>query len=314
MTSDKNTLKQLVILSGKGGTGKTTLSAALMHLTSESALGGGVFVDADVDAANLALVSQAQILESHLFTGSQAAIINTNKCSRCGICFDVCRFNAVHKPMNENERYYINALLCEGCAACYHACPESAIRMNEQTDGEWYHSLTPYGHQFHAELFPAAENSGKLVTLIKQHAKLFAQDHQLPLMIVDGPPGIGCPVISASAGADLALLVAEPGVSGLHDLERIIQTLKHFRIPALVSINKADLYPKGKEEIYRLASEHDYQVIGEIPFDDIIPKAMVNALPITRYSPESPSSQSIRRIWEVIQLSLFEKEIEDGGD
>jgi len=311
MTSNRRTLKQLVILSGKGGTGKTTISAALMHLTSESTL-EGVFVDADVDAANLALVSQAQKLESHLFTGSKLAVINADKCSHCGVCYDVCRFNAVDKQQDEQFKYQINALLCEGCAACYHACPESAIRMNEQTDGEWYHSMTPYGHQFHAELFPAAENTGKLVTLIKQHAKLFAQDHQLQLMIVDGPPGIGCPVISASAGADLALLVAEPGVSGIHDLERIIQTLQHFNIPALVSINKADLYTKGTNDIHKLTSNYAYEVIGEIPFDNAIPKAMVNALPVTRFAPESPSSQAIKHLWKRIQLALFDTEIMNG--
>jgi len=307
MTSNPRILKQLVILSGKGGTGKTTISAALIHLISESAL-EGVFVDADVDAANLALVTEAQKLESHPFTGSKLAVIDSARCSNCGICYDACRFNAVDKLKDEKKKCHINELLCEGCAACFHACPESAISMHEQTDGEWYHSMTPYGHQFHAELFPAAENTGKLVTLIKQHAKLFAQDHELQLMIVDGPPGIGCPVISASAGANLALLVAEPGVSGIHDLERIIQTLEHFNIPALVSINKADLYPKGTKEIHKLASDYAYEVIGEIPFDDAIPKAMVHALPVTRFSPESVSSQAIKLIWKKLQLSLFDKE------
>jgi len=301
-------LKQLVILSGKGGTGKTTLSAALMHLISQSS-SKGVFVDADVDAANLALVTEAKILETHPFTGSQVAQINSDECTMCGICYDVCRFNAVKEPMETNDSYKVNELLCEGCAACFHSCPVSAIRLIKQQDGEWYHSLTPYGHQFHAELFPAAENTGKLVTTIKQNAKLFAEDHQLPLMVIDGPPGIGCPVISASAGADLALLVAEPGVSGIHDLERIIKTLQHFKIPALVCINKADLYDKGSEDIQQLARDYSYEVIGEIPFDKAIPQSMVNAQPITRFAPGSEASQIIQKIWKKIEMELFQESV-----
>ena len=276
-----------------------------MHLMSASAI-KGVFVDADVDAANLALVTNAVIQETHLFTGSQTAIINAAKCTACGVCETVCRFNAILPPQEALETtYQTNPLLCEGCAACVHACPESAIEMKQQQDGEWYRSLTPYGPQFHAELFPAAENTGKLVTTIKQHAKLFAEDHQLPLMIIDGPPGIGCPVISASAGADLALLVAEPGLSGIHDLERIIQTLQHFNIPAFVCINKADIYEKGTQDIHELASDYGYEIAGEIPFDEAIPLSMVNAQPITLFAPHSEASLAIQDIWEVLKDSLL---------
>ncbi len=307
MTNNNTSVKQLVILSGKGGTGKTTLSAALMHLLSESPI-KGVFVDADVDAANLALVTGAQILESHAFSGSQTAVIDDNKCTACGICEEVCRFNAIRSPIHDQVKYEVNSLLCEGCAACVHTCPELAIRMVQQQDGEWYHSLTPYGHQFHAELFPAAENSGKLVTTIKQHAKLYAEDNQLPLMIVDGPPGIGCPVISASAGADLALLVAEPGVSGIHDLERIIQTLQHFHIPALVCVNKADIYEKGTRDIQELAKSYGYEIAGEIPFDKAVPQSMVSAQPITLFAPQSEASLAIQEIWIILKESLFGKD------
>jgi len=299
-------VKQLVILSGKGGTGKTTLSAALMHLLSESPF-EGVFVDADVDAANLALVTGAQILETHLFASSQSAFIDPGLCIACGICEQVCRFGAILPPITEQEVYQVKDLLCEGCAACVHTCPESAIEMVQQEDGEWYHSLTPYGHQFHAELFPAAENTGKLVTTIKQHAKLYAEDHHIPLMLVDGPPGIGCPVISASAGADLALLVAEPGVSGIHDLERIIKTLQHFRIPALICVNKADLYERGTQDIRVLAEAYGYPIVGEIPFDESIPHAMVQAQPVTLFKPHSKASIAIRRIWKNIRDALFTK-------
>lgn len=304
MLQDIQPVKQLVILSGKGGTGKTTMCAALIHLAAKSPQ-HCVFVDADVDAANLALVTEASILETHPFSGSHLAVIDPKLCTGCGICYDVCRFEAIRPPNDKRDTYQVKDLICEGCSACVHTCPESAIHMIAQQDGEWYHSTTQYGHQFHAELFPAAENTGKLVTTVKQNAKLFAEDHRLPLMIIDGPPGIGCPVISASAGADLALLVAEPGVSGIHDLERIILTLQHFNIPALVCINKADLYPEGTRAIHKLAETWGYPVIGEIPFDDIIPEAMVRAQPVTRFAPESPASIAIKQVWEQVHQRLF---------
>lgn len=179
--------------------------------------------------------------------------------------------------------------------------------MEKQQDGEWYQSSTPYGRLVHAELFPGAENSGKLVTLVKQNARLFAEDHQIPLMIVDGPPGIGCPVISASSGADLALLVAEPGVSGLNDLNRIIQTLKHFKVPMLVCVNKADIYPQGTRDILDLSKNEGCLVAEMIPFDDAIPQAMIHARPVTKESPNSPASVAIGSIWQQISTILFNK-------
>ena len=301
-------VKQCVILSGKGGTGKTSLSVSLMHLSSQNV--SGVYIDADVDAANLALVTAAVPQETHEFSGSKLAVIDPLFCSSCGSCFDVCRYDAIQEPVKDQASYQVIDILCDGCAACVHACPESAIRMVVQQDGEWYHSISAYGDLFHAELFPAAENTGKLVTTIKQEAVSFAEKHQIPLIIVDGPPGIGCPVISASTGADLALLVAEPGVSGKHDLERIIQTLEHLKIPILICINKYDIYPKGTDAIKRLANSYGYQIIGEIPFDDAIPNAMVQAKPVTEFAPESPASLAIQKICEVILPVLFS----DGGN
>jgi len=304
MKNQNRSVKQLVILSGKGGTGKTCICASLTHLASQSEF-KCVLADADVDAANLALITQAEAQETHAFSGSQLAVIHQDLCISCGKCFDVCRFNAVHEPESIHDEYHINDLLCEGCASCVYACPYAAISMVVQEDGEWFHSTSPYGDLFHAELFPAAENTGKLVTTVKQNAKLFAEDHQLPLMIVDGPPGIGCPVISASAGADLALLVAEPGVSGLHDLERIIHTLEHFKIPMLICVNKADLFPEGTRALISLAESLDLTVASEIPFDEAFPKAMVFGQPITQYAPSSHSSQAIIDLWGKIQEILF---------
>lgn len=305
MIKGRQQVKQLVILSGKGGTGKTSISAALLHLASQSTK--VVFVDADVDAANLSIVTEAQRLETHAFSGSHLAVIDPKGCDCCGICYDVCRYDAIVAPGDSNCSYAIIDFLCEGCSACLHQCPQAAIKMIQQQDGEWYHSDTPYGRLVHAELYPGAENTGKLVTLVKQNARLFAEDHQIPFMIVDGPPGIGCPVISASAGADLALLVAEPGVSGYHDLERIIRTLKHFNVPMLVCVNKADLYSQGTKKIMELAQNYGCLVSVCVPFDNTIPQAMVKARPFTKISPDSPASKAIALIWKQVHQIIFQK-------
>lgn len=304
MERDDHKLKQLVVLSGKGGTGKTCLSASLIHLASQSQH-HPVFADADVDAANLALVTEAVPDQTHPFLGSYLAEIDETACQSCGVCAKVCRYNAIRPPTENQAGYSVNELLCEGCAACVHSCPESAIQLRQQQDGEWFQSTTPYGQLFHAELFPAAENSGKLVTTVKQQAKLYAMDNACDLLIVDGPPGIGCPVISASAGTDLALLVAEPGVSGIHDLERIIRTLQEFNVPILICINKADLYPPGTEDIKTLAGHYQLPVAGEIPFDDAIPNAIVAMQPVTRCAPESPAAHAIEQIWQNIRQTIF---------
>ncbi|MCB2209803.1 ATP-binding protein [bacterium] len=302
--------KQLVILSGKGGTGKTSLCAALAQLSAESSA-RAVTADADVDASNLALVTEAETQSAHPFSSSLAAVIDPQRCTNCGRCDDVCRFEAIRAPQTRSESYETIPLLCEGCGACVVVCPAEAIRMETQEDGEWRQSRTPYGTLYHAELFPAAENSGKLVTLVKQHAKLDAEDHQTPLILVDGPPGVGCPVISASAGADLALIVTEPGLSGIHDLARIAQTLQHFKIPAVIAINKADIYPEGTREIHRKAAEFGYRVIAEIPFDPALPQAMTAGQPITRHNPTSPAAHAIRQTWDALQTILFEEAAND---
>jgi MinD superfamily P-loop ATPase len=208
-------MKQLVILSGKGGTGKTTVAAALAHLASEETT--VVMADADVDAANLELLLSPQVQETHDFAGGKLAIIDPDLCIACDICAEVCRFEAI---IPGDDTYRVDDIGCEGCASCFYQCPTEAIRMEEHRDGQWFRSDTRLGPLFHAHLFAARENSGKLVTLVKQKARLLALDEGRELLIVDGPPGIGCPVIAASTGADLALLVVEPTISGIHDLER----------------------------------------------------------------------------------------------
>jgi MinD superfamily P-loop ATPase len=299
-------MKQLVILSGKGGTGKTSLTAAFAHLahSGPSPL-EAVLADADVDAANLELVLGSQRGETHDFTGGSVAVIDLETCQGCGICEQVCRFEAVRSTGNG---YQVDPIACEGCAACVYQCPEEAIRMEPQVAGSWYRSEARYGTLFHADLFPAQENSGKLVTLVKQNARLLALETGCQAVLVDGPPGIGCPVISAVAGATLALIVAEPSAAGIHDLKRALQTTAHFRIPTLVVINKADIYPAGAAQIEAVCADGGVEIVGRIPFDPAVTEAMIHGEPVTAYGPESPASQAMTAIWQAIAARLNEGE------
>ncbi len=290
-------MKQLVVLSGKGGTGKTTVTAALAHLASQEM--SVVLADADVDAANLELVLAPQKRETHDFMGGQIAIIDAESCIGCGICAEVCRFEAVIA----GDTYRVDPLACEGCAACFYQCPVQAIRMEEQHAGEWYRSDTRFGPLFHAHLFAGQENSGKLVTMVKQQARLLALDTGAELVLVDGPPGIGCPVISASAGADLALLVVEPTVSGVHDLERVLATTDHFGVPAMVAVNKADLNPAHTERIAAFCAEREIPLVGRIPYDTVVTRAMVNGQPVTAFD-DGAVAQALRDLWGRVKETL----------
>ena len=292
-------MKQLVILSGKGGTGKTTAAAALAHLASGEL--PVVLADADVDAANLELVLDPARQETQDFIGGKLAVIDLTKCTACGTCHDVCRFEAI---VPGDEAYRIDALACEGCAACTYQCPEEAIHMQEQQDGQWFRSDTRFGPLFHAHLFAGQENSGKLVTLVKQQARLLGQDTGAELLLVDGPPGIGCPVISACSGMDLALHVVEPTVSGVHDLERILATTDHFGVPSLVAINKADLNFKRAEEIATFCAARGVEIAGRIPYDDAVTKAMVQGLPVTAYT-DGPVTEALKSVWARVRRTLF---------
>jgi len=291
-------MKQLVILSGKGGTGKTTVAAALAHLASEEM--PVVLADADVDAANLELVLSPQVQETHDFIGGQVAIIDPDLCTACGICAEVCRFEAI---IPGDDTYRVDDIACEGCASCFYQCPVEAIRMEEQVAGRWFRSDTRFGPLFHAHLFAAQENSGKLVTLVKQQGRLRALDEGRELLIVDGPPGIGCPVISASAGADLALLVVEPTVSGVHDLERILATTNHFGVPALVCINKADINPSRAAEIAAFCVAQGIALVGRVPYDTVVTEAMVQGLPVTEYD-DGPVTAELKSVWMRIREAL----------
>ena len=299
-------MKQLVVLSGKGGTGKTCITASFAHLASKGRdPAPAVLVDADVDASNLELVLQPEIQDSHPFQGGSVAEIDPELCEGCGTCATICRFDAILLPGTDGRfDYKVDPVACDGCAACVYTCPSSAIQMRQQISGDWYFSISPYGLLFHAALKPAQENSGKLVTLVKQQARLTALDQGIELVLVDGPPGISCPVISAASGASLAVVVAEPTAAGVHDLERVLDLAAHFNLPCLVCINKDDLYLPATEQIERACLERGVEVVGRIPFDQSVTEAMVQAMPVTFYRPESPASLAIVKIWEVVLARL----------
>lgn len=295
-------MKQLVVLSGKGGAGKTSLVASFAAL---SANGPGepsmIFADADVDASNLALVLDPRPVESTDFWGGQIAVVDQEACTGCGTCQDACRFDAIEMRDGIST---INPIACEGCAACLYPCPEGAITMQEQVVGQWCRADTRYGPLLHAHLKPAQENSGKLVSQVKRQAQLLAEGSGSGMVLIDGPPGIGCPVISSISGTDLALVVAEPSLSGVQDMTRALETTRHFGIPAAVCINKSDLYPEGCAAIEHYCRAHDIDLLGAIPFDESITAAMSHGQPVISYAPQSPSSRAIRGVWSQVMEKL----------
>ncbi len=289
-------MKQLVVLSGKGGTGKTTVTAALAHLAAQDRR--IVLADADVDAANLSLVLTPVIEETHDFTGGRIAVIDPAACIACGRCAEVCRFDAVVP----GDAYAVDPIACEGCAACFYECPAQAITMQPQRAGQWFVAATRYGPLYHAHLFAGQENSGKLVTLVKQMARLRAFDDEADLLLVDGPPGIGCPVIAALSGADLALIVAEPTVSGAHDLERALGLAAHFNIPAAVLLNKSDLSPAQTAAITGYCATHSIPLVGRLPYDPAVTDAMVRGEPVTATA--GPVADALREAWDVVKMRI----------
>ncbi len=295
-------MKQLVILSGKGGAGKTTVAAALAHLAAREF--SIVLADADVDAANLELVLGPVKQDIQDFWGGKSAEIDPDKCTACGVCYGVCRFEAI---ISGEEVYQVDGLACEGCAACLYQCPAAAIHMEAQQDGQWFRSDTRFGPLFHAHLFAGQENSGKLVTLVKQQARLLGQETGAALLLVDGPPGIGCPVIAASSGMDLALHIVEPTVSGVHDLARSVATTNHFGVRSLVAINKVDLNFKQAQEITAFCAERGIEIVGRIPYDEVVIEAMVQGQPVTEYV-DGAVAEALREVWEQVKKKLLANE------
>ena len=290
-------MKELVILSGKGGTGKTSITAAFTSLAENM-----ILCDADVDAADLHLLLEPDFKESSDFIGGNEAIINPEKCTRCGRCIEVCKFDAVSFN-TVRDTFEVDPIECEGCGVCVDLCPEQAIDFPETICGQWYISNTRFGPMVHARLGIAQENSGKLVSLVRQEARKIADKNNLDLILTDGPPGIGCPVIASIGQATAILIIAEPTVSGIHDMERVGQLSKHFNIPAMVCINKYDLNLDQTEKIEALAKKDHIAVVGKISFDKIFTKAMIQAKTIFEYNKNSQAGVEVRQVWDNI-LSL----------
>mmetsp|Transcript_818 Transcript_818/g.640 ORF Transcript_818/g.640 Transcript_818/m.640 type:complete len:291 (+) Transcript_818:1237-2109(+) len=285
-------MRELVVLSGKGGTGKTSLTAAFASISKNM-----VLCDADVDASNLHLLMAPDIKHRNNFQGGSTAVIDPNKCTQCGLCMKLCRFDAV------KEDFKVDEIECDGCGVCVDLCPEQAIDFPIKICGQWYISDTRFGSMVHAALGIAEENSGKLVALVRQEAKKLAEKNNLDLIITDGPPGIGCPVIASIGGATAIIIVAEPTVSGLHDIERVADLAAHFKIPGMVCVNKFDLNPNQTLAIEDFAKKRSMPVIGCIPFDPAFTKSMLQGKNIFEYNNESKTSQIVKKIWNQIITS-----------
>jgi MinD superfamily P-loop ATPase len=285
-------MKQLAIISGKGGTGKTTLAAAFASLAENA-----VLADCDVDAADLHLILKPEIKETIEFSGSKIASKDGEKCIKCGKCREYCRFDAIDEDLNLVEDR------CEGCGVCEYVCPEGAITLRERKSGFAYISDTRFGPMSHAVLNTAEEASGKLVALVRNNARVLAKKYKKDLIIIDGPPGIGCPVISVISGADLVLIVTEPTLSGIYDMERILGVANHFNIPAVVCINKFDINHENTLIIEKYCEKNDLEVVGKIPYDETPTKAMIQEKTIIEFS-DGDFSNNVKNIWENIRRKL----------
>lgn len=284
-------MKELVVISGKGGTGKTSIAGSFAVLAVNK-----VLADCDVDASDLHLILQPEVKETHDFIGGKKAIIQPKDCNKCGLCQTVCRFDAIRD-------YKINSFACEGCGVCYHVCPENAIEFVDHVSGQWFSADTAYGPMIYAQLGIAEENSGKLVSQVRTKARELAQKQHKDLIIIDGPPGVGCPVIATLGGADLVLVVTEPTVSGAHDLKRVIELIEHFKVRALVCINKWDLAEDKCQEIERYCQKQNIDVIGKIPFDPRITEAIIQGVPPVKYT-TGGAMETIKVMWDKINTRL----------
>lgn len=284
-------MKQLTVISGKGGTGKTSITAALAVLAREA-----VIADCDVDAADLHLILEPKITESGDFMGGQVACIEESKCTRCGLCVSLCRFHAI-------KEYAVEPISCEGCGFCAHACPEDAIAMKRKISGTWFVSKTRAGTMVHAHLGTAEENSGKLVTLVRQMAVKAAEAEGRAAIIADGPPGIGCPVVASITGANLVLAVTEPTLSGIHDLERVVEITGHFRIPVVVCINKCDINHENASLIEKTCREKGLPIVGRIQYNPEVTRAMIARQSVVEHDCGEVTAE-VRRMWEKIRNIL----------
>jgi len=287
--------KQIVVISGKGGTGKTVITGALVALAENK-----VMVDCDVDAADLHLLLKPEIQKRSLFKSGVTAFINKEQCFQCLQCVEVCRFEAI------NNDCVIDPIFCEGCGFCKWVCPAQAVEMKENISGELFLSKTRFGSFVHAKLGIAEENSGKLVTRVREQARAISEREKADWIIIDGSPGIGCPVIASMTGVDCALIVTEPTLSGLHDASRVVEVAKHFKVPVKVIVNKYDLNLEMTQRIEKYCSDNEIEFIGKIAFDPAVVEAMVEGKTIVEHS-DGATKKALVDIWKKLQKDLTAK-------
>lgn len=290
-------MKELVIISGKGGTGKTSIVASFSALAKNH-----VMVDCDVDAADMHLILEPEVEETvEFYSGKQAEIL-PEKCKKCGRCVEVCKFEAI------SDNFIVDEIKCEGCGACYFNCPHNAVKFEQVKSGEWFRSNTRFGKLIHATLGIAEENSGKLVSEIRNHARLVAKKNNNDLIITDGSPGIGCPVIASISGATLVLIVTEPTMSGIHDARRVFELTRHFKIPASVCINKYDLNIELTEQMEDFCREEGIDIAGKVPYSSEFTKAMIEKLSVVEYKPDGEVSKKIKEMWNKLESEVNKDE------
>ena len=295
MTS-KADIKQLTVISGKGGTGKSSIIASIAYLLKDRAL----LADADVDAADLYIIFPPLKSETEEYKGLKKAVIDFEKCTKCNICQESCRFHAI------DSNLLIDSFKCEGCALCFHVCPVSAISMEERVSGYYYSSDTRLGKMVHAKLNPGEESSGLLVAEVRRKAKEEAEKTNKNLILIDASPGLGCPVISSITGSDLALIVTEPTLSGKHDLERILKLLEQFRIPSYIIVNRYDINEDITKEIEEMCEE-SAPVISRIPYNPIFTKAMIEKKSVVEIETTDELVKNIQDLLQNIAIIVNEK-------
>ncbi|MGY5853714.1 MAG: ATP-binding protein [Candidatus Thorarchaeota archaeon] len=278
-------VNEIAIISGKGGTGKTSIAAAFAAVADDI-----VLADCDVDAPDLHILLHPTVKREMEFRSSKVATIDTNLCTECGLCEEKCRFGAAHPPK-------IDPIACEGCGVCAYVCPEHAIEMKERVSGHLYESHTRFGPMSHAKLLPGEGNSGKLVTEVRNLAQELAKTQNTQSILIDGSPGIGCPVIATVTGIQLGVVVTEPTLSGIHDMKRALALLERFKTGAAVIINKYDLNLDNTKEIERFCQDHSVEVLGQLQFDPIITKAMVAAKTLPEFAPSHDLTKSLSNMW-----------------
>jgi len=289
-------MRELVIISGKGGTGKTSIVASFAALAKDK-----VLADCDVDAADLHLIMKPEVGRREAFSGGKEAVIRQEDCIACGACRARCRFEAIRRDGGGAGEavFTVDPFACEGCGVCVEVCPVKAVDFRPRRSGEWFISETRHGPMVHARLGIAEENSGKLVTMVRQQASRIAQERGLELVIIDGPPGLGCPVIASIGGASLVLAVTEPTLSGLHDLRRVVDLARHFKVPVMVCVNKWDINPEMTAEIRGYCDRHGLPVAGELPYDPIVTRAQLAGESVVEHA-DSRIADEIGRMWEKI--------------